>query len=92
MFHLLDPVVALSIGMVGLLAVCVGGILLLRDPLRAAPKKITRDVWCPTSKRRATVEFVEELKTGFLDRRVRLCSLKQAGVHCHEDCCFAEMR
>jgi len=78
--------------MVGLLAVCIATLLFLRDPVTVAPRQITRSVWCAALQRRATVDFVEEVKTGFIERRVRSCSLKGPETHCHEDCCFARLR
>jgi hypothetical protein len=93
MLHLgFDPVVMLSLGMAGLLVVCIGTFLLLRDPRTVAPQQVTRSVWCAANQCRATVEFVEEVKTGFIERRVRHCSLKESGKRCHEDCCFDEFR
>ncbi|MBI3784743.1 MAG: hypothetical protein HY270_15225 [Deltaproteobacteria bacterium] len=92
MTHFLDPIIILAAGMTAVLLACIGAFMWLRDPRTAAPKQITRSVWCATNQRRATVEFVEEMKTGFVERRVLQCSLKSAGSHCHEDCCFAEPR
>ena len=92
MFHLIDPVILLAVGMSVVLAACLGAFLWLRDPRTAAPKQITRRVWCAPNQRSATVEFVEEMKTGFVERHVRYCSLKGAGADCHEDCCFAVAR
>ena len=70
---------------VALLAV-VALLVSLRDQEHAAPRLVSRTVWCPRHKRMAVVEFNERVQTGMAFRSAHNCPLRKPGEKCGEGC------
>ena len=60
----------------------------LRDPEHAAPRLVSRAVWCPRHKRLTVVEFNERVQTGMAFRRAHHCPLRKPGENCGEECAW----
>jgi hypothetical protein len=84
---MLDPYLVLALSMGLLLTLCVAILFLMRDSEWVPPRVVSRPVWCAARRQRATVQFVEHVRTGLVSRSVHRCSLLAAGSSCDEACC-----
>ena len=87
MMHM-DPVALAAFGMGAVLLVCLMILAWNRDTESMAPHVVAYSGWCPKHSSTAVVHWVDSMSTGLRQRRVKDCSLREAGARCHEECCW----
>jgi hypothetical protein len=71
-----------------LLVGCFGTLFHMRDRDHAAPRLVSRFVWCPRHQRTVAVEFNERVQTGMASRTVQHCPLRAENERCGEGCAW----
>jgi len=82
----LDPWAYAALLVAGLLVLCVAVIVALRDRSWAAPRRVSRWVWCPQHERAVMVDFSERMETGMLLRSVDHCPVRRPDERCGDLC------
>jgi hypothetical protein len=71
---------------IGLFALSVGLLFLMRDTTEVPPHEGSRWVRCPRYDQPARVDYIERVHTGLTIRNVRDCPLRHAGAKCRDEC------
>ncbi|HUI25403.1 MAG TPA: hypothetical protein VL403_04895 [Candidatus Kryptonia bacterium] len=87
-FAVFDPYVALGLGLLGALTICMAILFFMRDTTWVSPTTVSESVYCSTHRRRVVVDFVDRVDTGLRFRSVEHCPLRAADERCNEDCCI----